>query len=70
MNIPISVDKKPNGSIVRRKSIGEDGYAENIEYQLSITPTSGYLVVEYFGEDGTKLSDTEVEFVILNSSAF
>ena len=34
MKLPITFDLTPKGKIVERKEIGENGYADNIQYNL------------------------------------
>lgn len=62
IDLPLSIDKTYEGKIVKRAEIGEEGYAENIEYQLmvAVDPNNGKMSVQYYGEDDTYLSHKEI----------
>lgn len=60
MSFPLSVDKTPNGKIVKRAEIGHKGYGENVEYFLNIQYYGNRMFIGYSGEDGDDLSEEEV----------
>lgn len=62
LDLPLSIDKTPDGKFVKRAEIGEDGYAENIEYCLhtSIDAHTGKISIQYYGEDDSFLSHKEI----------
>jgi hypothetical protein len=49
-------DLTPEGKLVERAEIGEEGYAENVEYNLSMHPNSEGISLEWYGEDDTTIS--------------
>ena len=66
--IPYLVDKTPDGELVEKADVGTEGYAENIEYRLQVylSEETQSMVLEYIGEDGSKLSLDEVISVLEN----
>ena len=57
MELPTRFDLTPDGKIVDTAEIGSFGYAENIEFELSINFTLDNLIrIDYYGEDGLFLS--------------
>lgn len=59
------VDKTPKGKITKKAEFGENGYGENMEYELSLEITVDHVEIIYFGEDCTYLSDLEIVEAIL-----
>lgn len=62
--LPLRVDKTPNGEIVKRAHIGEPGYGENVEFNMQITHVSDCIVISYYGEDNTFLSESDFKKLI------
>jgi hypothetical protein len=62
LDLPLSIDKTPDGKFVERAEIGDEGYAENIEFCLhtSICSHTGKISIQYYGEDDTFLSHKEI----------
>jgi hypothetical protein len=62
IDFPLTIDKTPDGKFVERAEIGEEGYAENIEFCLhtSICSHTGKISIQYYGEDDTFLSHKEI----------
>ena len=57
MNLPNLIDLTPEGELVKRANIGEEGYAENVEYQLVLRVSNYHTYIEYYGEDDTYLEE-------------
>lgn len=49
-------DLTPNGKLVERAEIGEEGYAENVEYELTMHENEEGVSIEWYGEDDTTIS--------------
>lgn len=49
-------DETPESKLVKRASIGEVGYGENVEYELVIHYSEGYYIMEYQSENGDVIS--------------
>lgn len=62
--LPLQVDKTPDGKIVPRATFGSTGYAENVEYSLQINSAADSIVITYYGENDTVLSESEFKQVI------
>lgn len=58
-------DLTPKNKIVKCAKIGEEGYAENVEYEMmSKTLENGDIAIWWYGEDDTEISIEE--YVKLN----
>ena len=57
LSLPTRIDLTSKGKIVKSPEFGEYGYAENIEYELTINFRNGILHIDYYGEDDTFLSN-------------
>ena len=57
--LPLTFDLTPAGEIVPRANLGEEGYAENVEYHLSMHESEGHLIIGYYGEDDSTISIEE-----------
>ena len=64
MNLPNLIDLTPEGKLVTRANIGEEGYAENIEYNLTISVSNNITFIEYYGEDDTYLEEEQIQEII------
>ena len=64
MNLPNLIDLTPEGKLVKRANIGEEGYAENIEYNLTISVSNHITHIEYYGEDDTYLEEEQIQEII------
>ena len=65
--LPYIVDITPDGKIVKKSYIGQEGYAENHECTLSETRTRrGELKITYYCEDGYFLSEKQIEYIFNN----
>ena len=64
MNLPSTIDLCPDGDLVERANIGQEGYYENIEYTLTISISDNITTIEYCGEDGTYLDKQQIEQII------
>lgn len=53
MILPLRIDLTKKGEIKPRQEIGNEGYAENIEYVLSVNFKDDNIIIKYFGEDGS-----------------
>jgi len=60
MRLPIAFDLTPTGKIVEQKQIGQDGYAENIQYNLQFNVTQDGVDISYYGEDDTYFDDDRI----------
>lgn len=49
-------DLTPNGKLVERAEIGEEGYAENVEYELTMHENEEGVSIEWYGENDTTIS--------------
>lgn len=67
MKLPLSVDKTPEGNIVKRAELFGVGYAENIEYSLVLQPSDDGLFLEYVGEYESYLEDHQLIFIFKNA---
>lgn len=63
MHLPLTIDLTPKGKIVHRASFGTKDYIDNIEYTLQIHFVTDYIHIDYYGEDGTLLSDVCEDFI-------
>ena len=63
MNLPTAIDLTPEGELVERKSYGEDGYVNNIEYIIQIQVQGDHVCIDYYGEDDTMLSNEHPELL-------
>ena len=64
MNLPNLIDLTPEGKLVPRANIGEEGYAENVEYNLTISVSNHITHIEYYGEDDTYLEEEQIQEII------
>ena len=64
MRLPITFDLTPKGKIVERKHIGEDGYAENIQYNLQFNVVESGIDISYYGEDDTYFDEDRITELI------
>lgn len=63
--LPSYVDLTPDGRIVRRAEIGEDGYYENETYILQLEHSTDGIFVNYYGDDDNFLEAEQVREAIL-----
>lgn len=63
MHLPLTIDLTPKGKIVHRASFGTKDYIDNIEYTLQLNFMGDYLAIDYYGENGTLLSDVCEDFI-------
>lgn len=49
-------DLTPKGKIVDKAEIGEEGYAENVQYDLILQSVEGGVIALWMGEDDTEIS--------------
>ena len=47
MRLPITFDLTPKGEIVEKKEIGQDGYIENIQYNLQFNIEKDGVYISY-----------------------
>ena len=66
MYLPNLVDLTPEGKLVTRANLGEEGYAENVEYQLRISVSNYRTHIDYYGEDDTLLDEEQIQRIINN----
>lgn len=59
MKLLASIDKTPEGYIVLRANIGEEGYIENVQFDLQIQHNEDGFDIVYWGEDATELTIDE-----------
>ena len=64
MKLPNLVDLTPKGKIVERANLGEEGYAENVEYHLIISVSNYTTNIDYYGEDDTFLEEEQIKEII------
>ena len=64
MKLPNLIDLTPEGELVKRANIGEEGYAENVEYHLLISVSNYITHIEYYGEDDTYLDEKQIKKII------
>ena len=64
MKLPITFDLTPKGEIVERKQIGEDGYADNIQYNLQFNIQNDGVYISYYGEDDTYFDEDRLDELI------
>ena len=64
MRLPITFDLTPKGKIVERKHIGEEGYAENIQYTMQLNIEEDGVYISYYGEDDEYLDDDRINELI------
>ena len=64
MNLPNLIDLTPKGKLVERANLGEEGYAENVEYKLTISVSNYITHIEYYGEDDTYLEEEQIQEII------
>jgi hypothetical protein len=64
MNLPNLIDLTPEGKLVERANMGEEGYAENVEYNLIISVSNYITHIEYYGEDDTYLEEEQIQEII------
>jgi len=63
MQLPQIIDLTPENEIVIRANYGTINYINNIEYNLQINFIGDYISIDYYGEDGTFLSDIHEDFI-------
>ena len=64
MNLPITFDLTPKGEIVERKEIGEEGYAENIQYNLQFNVNENGVNISYYGENDEYFDEDRIDELI------
>jgi len=64
MRLPITFDLTPKGEIVEKKEIGEDGYAENIQYNLQCNIQNDGVYISYYGENDTYFDEDRINELI------
>jgi len=64
MKLPITFDLTPKGEIVEKKEIGEDGYADNIQYNLQFNIQNDGVYISYYGEDDTYFDEDRLDELI------
>ncbi len=64
MKLPITFDLTPKGEIVERKEIGENGYADNIQYNLQFNIQNDGVYISYYGEDDTYFDEDRLDELI------
>jgi len=64
MKLPITFDLTPKGKIVKRKNIGESGYADNIQYTLQFNVQEDGVYISYYGEDDTYIDEDRISEII------
>ena len=65
MKLPITFDLTPKGEIVERKEIGENGYADNIQYNLQFNIQNDGVYISYYGEDDTYFDEDRLDELII-----
>jgi hypothetical protein len=62
IDFPLTIDKTPEGKIVKKALCTTKEYYENIEYCLfsSINSETGRISIQYVGEDNTFLTHKEI----------
>lgn len=62
IDFPLTIDKTPEGKIVKKALCTTKDYYENIEYCLfsSINSETGRISIQYIGEDQTFLTHKEI----------
>ena len=64
MKLPITFDLTPKGEIVERKEIGENGYADNIQYNLQFNIQNDGVYISYYGEEDTYFDEDRLDELI------
>ena len=64
MKLPIKFDLTPKGKIVEKKEIGENGYADNIQYNLQFNIQNDGVYISYYGEDDTYFDEDRLDELI------
>tara|TARA_R100000742_G_C4242332_1_gene61816 strand:- start:123 stop:329 length:207 start_codon:yes stop_codon:yes gene_type:complete len=64
MKLPRTFDLTPKGKIVKRKHIGEYGYADNIQYTLQFNVQEDGVYISYYGEDDTYIDEDRIGEII------
>ena len=64
MKLPLTFDLTPKGKIVERKHIGENGYADNIQYTLQFNVEGDGVYISYYGEDDTFIDENRIDEII------
>ena len=64
MKLPIKFDLTPKGKIVEKKEIGEEGYADNIQYNLQFNIQNDGVYISYYGEDDTYFDEDRLDELI------
>ena len=64
MKLPITFDLTPKCKIVERKEIGENGYADNIQYNLQFNIQNDGVYISYYGEDDTYFDEDRLDELI------
>ena len=64
MKLPLTFDLTPKGKIVERKNVGENGYAENIQYTLQFNVQEDGVYISYYGEDDTYIDEDRIDEII------
>ena len=66
MKLPIRFDLTKRGKIVKAKSIGEEGYIENVEYTLQFHVQEDGVYVCYYGDDDTYFDEDRIQELTKN----
>ena len=66
MKLPIRFDLTKRGKIVKPKSIGEEGYIENVEYTLQFNVQEDGVYVSYYGDDDTYFDEDRIQELTKN----
>lgn len=61
--LPLKVDLTPDGRIVEKADIGEEGYAENIECTLQLSFGRDSVFIHYYTEDDDFLNESQIKKV-------
>ena len=64
MRLPIAFDLTSKGKIVEKKYIGEEGYAENIQYNLQFNLTENGVDISYYGENDEFFDEDRIYEII------
>ena len=64
MKLPIKFDLTPKGKIVEKKEIGEEGYADNIQYNLQFNIQNDGVYISYYGENDTYFDEDRLDELI------
>lgn len=63
MRLPSRIDLTKENKLIECQNIGEDGYIENTEYIIQIQIQGEDVIIDYYGEDDTMLSNEHPELL-------